>query len=139
MSIIKNIINAPCRATEKMPFHFENTREAAEANAKILETNNWDVGAVLSQQKRTVMHPGTEFRPVEHLKKLLGQHKDWKKFKDIITKGAAYGLDAKKKYNEDTRISDLIYSIERGNNKSALNPEHNKFIQKNYDKEVKKG
>ena len=122
-----------------MPFNFENTRDAAEANIIILENNNWDVGKLLSQQSRTVMHPGTEFRPVEQLKKLLGQHKDWKKIKDIITKGAAYGFDVKKDYKEETRIADLHSSIKRGNNKSALDPTHKEFIQKNYNKEVKKG
>ena len=65
MAIIKSIIMMPCEATETMPLKFKNTREAAEANALILEENNWDVGAVIAKQKRTVMHPGTEFRPVE--------------------------------------------------------------------------
>ena len=139
MSIINEIINMPCRATEKLPFIFENMREAAKANAKTLQKNNWDVGEVLSQYIRTVMHPGIEFRPVEQLKKLLGQHKDWTKFKDIITKGAAYGFDEKKKYNKETRIANLHTSIKRGNNKSALDPAQEDFIRKNYQKEVTKG
>ena len=66
-------------------------------------------------------------------------HKDWSKFKKILTKGVEYGFKQDLIYTEKQRIKDLTASLERGNNKSALETEHCKFITENYSKEVSKG
>ena len=85
MSIIKEFIEEGIRATQPLPFKFENTSEATAHNAKILEEHKFDVAKVLEKYENTVFHPGTEFCPVKSLEKLLGCHKDWPKLEKIIT------------------------------------------------------
>ena len=61
--------------TPKAPkFKFENTSTAAELNAKILKEFNFDFHAVLKSEKKSPMSYGSEFRKVEDLKRMFGQH-----------------------------------------------------------------
>ena len=139
MAIINEVLEAETRATSPIPFKFENTQEAAKHNDQLLKKHNYDMAEVLRTYDNTVLHPGTEFRHVEVLRKLLGQHKDWPKLEKIITTGIQYGFRDDIHYSESQRTTDIKASIQRGNNKSALDPIHKEFILKNYTKEVERG
>ena len=52
--------------------------------------------------------------------------------KKILRTGVEYGFKQDLIYSEETRIKDLKASLERGNNKSALEWEHLEFIKENY-------
>ena len=123
----------------KPPFQFKNNDNAAQKNARILKKHDWNLRNVIDRHEHTAFHPGTKFRAVEDLQNLLGEHKDWSKFEKILKKGVEYGFKRDLIYSEETRINDLKESLERGNNKSALEKEHHEFIKNNYSKEVSKG
>ena len=72
ISIINEVIEDGIKATQPLPFKFENMSEAAAHNAELLAANDFNVAKVLEKYKYTVFHPGTEFCPVESLQKLLG-------------------------------------------------------------------
>ena len=40
---IRNIINKPCYKMRKLPFQFKNNDNAAQKNARILETHSWNL------------------------------------------------------------------------------------------------
>ena len=120
-------------------FKFENTVQAADFNTKILESFHFDAAKAMSAVKNTILQPGAEFRPLRDLEPLFHHHIDWEKFVTLCTVGAEYCFKDNLEYSEERRLDDLRHAIERGNNKSALDPEDAPFIQKNQTKEVEKG
>ena len=134
--LIEKITSTECPPTTKLPFIFENTREAAETNSTIIKEHDGDLAEVLKKYGNSIFHPGTEFRKSKDLKPLLQQHKDWQKLKDIIDEGASYAVMEDPEYTDAIKRQDLEATIERGNNKSAKSKESEEFIKKNYDKEV---
>ena len=96
----------------RLPFEFENNDNVAQTNAKILESNNWDLQNVIKQHEHTVFHLGTEFWAVDDLQDLLGMHKDWSKFKNNLTKGVEYGFKQDLIYTGKQCIKDLKASLE---------------------------
>ena len=139
MRVIRKILNKRCYKMNALPFQFENSEAAVKTNAEILDSNNGNLRKVIERCQRTVFHPGTEFREINDLRHLLGKHKDWPKFEKILRVGVEYGFKKDLVYTEKQRLQDLKVSLERGNNKSALDPAHFDFIHENYLKEVCKG
>ena len=66
---------------------FENNKQAAQANSDTLQRFNFDFEKFIESQDNTVLTPGSEFRSIHTLEKLLGNHQDWHKNKKIISKG----------------------------------------------------
>ena len=65
---------------------FENTKEAAQTNSNILQRTNYDFEQFIVTQKNTILTPGSEFRSINTLGKLLGNHQDWQKIKKQFMK-----------------------------------------------------
>jgi len=128
-----------CTTQEATPkqhlFQFDNSRSSAKFNTKLIKHSDYDLDKCLNKQKHTILSPGSEFRNIKHIKKLLQHHEDWKEIRDIISKGCDYqlGPDA----DEETRRSDLKAMLARGNHKSAI--KNIETLQKAFTKEVKKG
>ena len=133
---ISNIIRQSDRNINPHKFQFTNTRDAAKFNTRILKRYKYDLVAAMKNEKGTMLEPGSEFRLVKTLEPLLKHHNNWQKFKKIITEGVDYNLEH---LPEGTRRSDLLAQIERGDHKSASEPENEPTLLKNYDKEVSYG
>ena len=97
--------------TPKAPkFQFKNTPTVAETNAKILKEFNYDLHATLKSEKESPMSYGSEFRKVEDLKRIFGQHDYWQKAETAIRKGAHYPV---KKIPKKTRLQMNTYVIKK--------------------------
>jgi len=125
------------KAPSRHKFHFENTRSAAKINTKLIKRFKYDFTKACQHQKRSIANPGTEFRSIHHLSELFNHHEDWTELKSIITKGCDYKLETI--VDEETRKSDLLHMIDRGNHKSASKQGCAKILQKTFTKEVEKG
>ena len=137
--LIQSIVSKTYPPNNPPLFIFENTTEAATKNSKILQAFDYDMDQVLKASENTILHPGTEFRPIQDLRPLISHHIDWKKFESICTMGAKYSLKPDLDYSAETKRKDLLGAIEQGNNKSAQHPDVEATIDKNYNNEVKKG
>ena len=137
VSQLKKIIHTEEKAPSKHSFIFENTREAAKFNTKIIKWADYDYIQAIQKQPNTILHPGTEFRNIAHLTQLLQFHDDWDDIKDIITKGCDYKLE--EEVDDETLKSDLTAMIKRGNHKSAKTADNIKALQKTFDKEISRG
>jgi len=130
---------ALCASKEETPqqhqFQFENSRKAAKFNTKLIKYTDYDVTKCIHKQKNTVLTPGSEFRSIEKIRKLLRYHEDWPEIRDIISKGCDYKLGPSP--DEETRMTDLTAMLERGNHKSAK--DNIKTLNKAFTKEVEKG
>ena len=139
VALIRQICSRTYPPNNAPIFIFENTRQAAEHNSKIFSRYHWNLEDAIHARKNTILHPGTEFRPIKDLEPLLKHHIDFDNFVKLCTHGAKYGFKDDLDYSEETRQSDLRGAIKKGNNKSASNPEDLPILDKNYNKEISKG
>jgi len=86
-------------------------------NANYLESCDWDFGKVFAHHKGTTVDHGSEFRPVEELRKILGQHPHFDTLAKMFTEGFDYHLT--RELSEEERIVELSAQLTRGNHKSA--------------------
>lgn len=61
--------------------------EAGKANTALLQKSNFDFEHFITSQQDTILTPGSEFRSIGTLKKLMGHHQDWDKIRKIILEG----------------------------------------------------
>ena len=117
---------------------FKNTQDAAQANLKLLQKFNYDFEKLVASQNKTVLSPGSEFRSMKTLHKLLGNHQDWTKIKQIVYEGCDIPTNPIT-MEENTRKTDLSAMIKRGNHKSTTNNENSEALHKGYLKEIEHG
>lgn len=96
---------------------FQMTQEAAEHNTKILEEHSMDFDWFLRGQQETTLAYGSEFRPVEQLRLVLGNHPLFAELETILTKGMDYRFETT--IPEAKRLEEVSAMIQRGNHKSA--------------------
>ena len=132
-------ITTLCGSKEATPkkhaFKFQNTRDAAKFNTKLIKHTDYDFVKCLGKQKNSMLSAGSEFRAIDHIKNLLQYHEDWPEIRQIIEEGCNYQLEADS--DEETRLSDLKAMIARGNHKSAK--VHHAILDKAFTKEILKG
>ena len=130
-----------CRSEEKdldmCSFRFEKSVEATEWNAEVLESYGNDFETATKNNKNTIISPGSEFRDVTQIRKLWQYRENWQEIERIMTVGCIYPL--KEAQDEETRRKDLEASIRRGNHKSCDKPHLAKSLDKNIEKELKRG
>lgn len=140
-SLMINTIETILKSREDPPkksiFKFENSSTAAEHNGKILRSCNYDYEKILEKQKNTNIYYGSEFRQIDKLEKLFKPHRDWNRVKIFLTKGTDTSF---KPIDNNVLKKDCEENTKRGNHKSASRSSKEvKFVQKQYEKEVKKG
>ena len=87
MATIKTIIHTSDKIISPHKYKFENTRDAAKINTKILKRDRYDLTKALRREKGSMMEPGSEFRHTAKLKKLLHEHEHWKNGINNIRRG----------------------------------------------------
>ena len=138
VTTVKYCISQQEKEPEPHDITFENSMKAANINSNILRKYHYDFETFINSQHNTILTPGSEFRSIKTLEKLLGNHQDWHKIRQIISEGCdipTVHSDA----NEDTRKADLQAMINRGNHKSTQNKENSEALHKGYLKEIEHG
>ena len=133
---IKKKIRSTARTMKPHRFQFKNSREAAKANTKLLKKYRYDLAEAMEREKGTFMEPGSEFRPVEELQWIYGEHEHWSKIESIISNGVTYHIP---ELDKKERTEDLEAMISRGNHKSTKEKENVPTLLSNYEKEVHYG
>jgi hypothetical protein len=109
--------------------------ESAEKNFLIL-TKRYDgsLKAALEGQHESPLGMGSEFRPIEVLETIYGNHPIWSRMVPILLQGSTWPLED---LSEEQRLSDVLEAIKFGNHKGAQSdPE---AILKLVSKDVKHG
>ena len=116
MTTIQTIITSADRVMLPHKYKFENTREAAKYNIKLIKKQRYDFVRALDKEDGTMLELGSEFRLKSVLEPLLKKHEHWEKINEIITYGITYPL---KDIPEKDREEDLVHMMARGSHKSA--------------------
>ena len=114
---LRTIASTPVRTPDKPPFQFESTQEAAAANAKLLASFDYDLGIVIKKFTTTTLGYGSEFRPTEQLRSLIGRHPNFNSLKNVIDNGMEYVFT--RELDEATQRNEMLTILSRGNHKSA--------------------
>jgi len=134
MLIIKQI-HDDCPARLNPPlFIFKRCPSAAQHNAKVLESHNFELNKVIQAQHPSQISYGSEFRPSSSLKRLLSDHPLWPRLKSILDEGATFPLQD---VDDDSRHIDLQFHLERGNHKSLTKFEE--FIDPVITEDIQRG
>ena len=90
-------------------------------NTKYLEDCDWDFEEVFARHKQTTVDHGSEFRPVDDLKRILGRHPLFEALSEMFQSGFEYHLS--RELSEEERAAELSEQLVRGNHKSAIESE----------------
>ena len=99
------------------PFDFTPTIQAAQRNAAILAGADFDLGKIIDAHSTTTLGYGSEFRPVDQLRTILGRHPNFKVLEGIVSKGMS-SIFQREISREEQRATTATM-ISRGNHKSA--------------------
>jgi hypothetical protein len=96
--------------------------EAAEKNFLILTKKyGGNLKNALESQQESPLGMGSEFRPIETLESIYGNHPIWSRMVPILQQGSTWPLED---LSEEQRLSDVLEAIKFGNHKGAQsNPE----------------
>lgn len=141
---LKPLIGAITKAMEWTPplpfdttaFGFQSTMETAKRNLQILEDNDFDLQAIITDEQahNTPLRPGSEFRPIELLNAVFHNHPLWPRVRRTLAKGFTMPL---KTLPELERVDDVYEALRYGNHKSThANPD---IVLEMLDEEVRYG
>ena len=136
VTTLRGMCNDPEPERKMHSFIFENNKEAADWNQKVLESYDNNFNLAIKHQKGTVMAPGSEFRALNKIKSLWQYRENWETIEETLTKGAIYPL--KNPPDEEHRMQNLIAMIERGNHKSSKKTRLKEALLKRTEKDIKR-
>ena len=113
---IQRLTRLPACKVHKPSIHFQASAEAALHNWEMLRKKGNSLPRLLLEQPFSVMTPGSEFRSVKQLEKLLASHPLWERWEVGLSHGVTYPLEP---YSENEMKLDLAAQLERGNHQSA--------------------
>jgi hypothetical protein len=128
MSSIETILAEDTPPPTKSEFRFEFTLDAAEHNSRVLQTFNFDFKtAPTAQGPNSTISMGSELWPIQQLDMLLSHHPSYKLFRWNTIHGIDYPIAD---LPEQQRLTDLETQMDKGNHKSALQPEAIEHVTK---------
>ena len=116
IEIVKSLQSTPSPELNPPKFIFIFSKEAAEFNANILASANYNLDTIIRTQHPSQISYGSEFRTSHQLQELLLHHSFWPRLKEILDNGATFPLD---EISLSDHTTDLFFHMKRGNHKSA--------------------
>ena len=136
MTLIKRLLQKPSQQMSPLSLKFERSTAAALHNSELILQHNGTLQNLFDSMDPSVIHYGSEFRPIEDLKELLSTNTKWEKFSKILTTGVEYPMD---ELPENERLDDIEFHLQRGNHQSTDTDIGVEKLEKAYSKEVSYG
>ena len=114
---LRDIAGAEPEVPKKSPIVFENTKEAAATNARLLEAVDFDIERLINENSATTLGYGSEFRTVDQLRPLIGRHPHFTDLSKVLISGMPYVFE--RELDQVTKLTELRTLLLRGNHKSA--------------------
>jgi hypothetical protein len=119
---LRTLAETDCISPTKPDAMFEVSMEAAQHNADLLRHHEHNIAQFLDGQRGATLDFGSEFRPAQRLRPLLGGHPKLDELEEVITNGMPHRHVVE--LEEEQRAKEVSAKIQRGNHKSAqANPE----------------
>lgn len=132
---VRKVSETKVETPKAPPFRFDVAPESVAHNSKCIQDHPAGLQGVIGDSQDTTLGYGSEFRPLDQLESILGDHPDFPFLADILTNGMDYRFEWE--LSEEQRKEELTATIERGNHKSARDePER---LEKALNKDVHHG
>ena len=103
------------------PFKYSPDTASVQLNSKNLEDHDFDLELVLEKFQHTSLNYGNEFRPIEDMEKIYGNHDLFSFFKQVHQHGMEYKYT--RELNPDEKMVELEAQLIKGNHKGATTQE----------------
>jgi hypothetical protein len=103
---ISRVASSPGLVPKPPPFLFRTDAAALEHNAALLKQYDYDLSLLLLDFQDTTVGYGAEFRPIEDLKIIFGQHLNFDFFETTVLNGMDYHFTSELTENE--RMEELL-------------------------------
>ena len=110
----------PVPVPDPPPVKFATDAASVRHNTSLLEQSGFNMETLLQQAQSTTLGFGSEFRPLQQLQRLLGQHPNFPFFRTILEQGMDYIFTEGDELSNEQRAAELARMTTRGNHKSAL-------------------
>ena len=117
------------------PIRFDLSDNSVKFNPELLTKSDLDLEKFLASHQRTTLNFGSEFCPINHLRKILGGHPNFGFFSDVLTNGVDYHVT--EELTEEQRKAEVAAMMERGNHQSVQ--QDNKAVAELLAKDVQQG
>ena len=112
------VARAECRVPGPPCIRLGMGQEDLDYNTRFLEECDWDLEEVFRRHAGTTVDHGSEFRPVDQLRKIVGRHPGFPYLEEMLTSGFNYHLT--RELDEEERKLELKAQLSRGNHQSAM-------------------
>ncbi len=117
LQAIQEIASTPSPTPTASPIHFDISPEHLVSNTQLLEHADYDITRLLAQHQHTTLGFGSEFRPIEQLRRVIGNHPHFGELVSILENGMSYRYSHE--ISEEARKCEVQAMLLRGNHKSA--------------------
>ena len=117
MQAIEEVAASEVPAPLVPPIRFDLSNKSVQFNSDLLRASNMDLGQFLGKHQDTTLNFGSEFRPINDLEKILGQHPNFRFFPEILAEGMDYQFTEEQ--SEEQRKAEVAAMMERGNHQSV--------------------
>jgi hypothetical protein len=114
---IMRVEKEECQIPAKPAFEFGMSLDSIDHNTKLLEECGWDLGEAIRRQKGSTADHGSDFRPLNHLRRVVGGHPNFKFLEEMLQNGFEYNLT--RELSECERAAEFEAQFNRGNHKAA--------------------
>jgi hypothetical protein len=117
MNAIREVASTPAPVPKAPPIRFSTEPDALKHNAQLLQSHQYSMESLISQNNETTLAYGSEFRPIHQLKSILGKHSHFQQLLTILQEGMAFRFS--RTLTEVKRAMELKQIVAQGNHKSA--------------------
>jgi hypothetical protein len=111
------IAETQCKVPNEPGVQFSSDESARDFNTKYLANCDWDMRKFFELQRGTTIDHGSEFRPIIHIRSIVGKHPNFPFLRRMLSKGFEYILT--RELSEEEREAEYQQQFQRGNHKSA--------------------
>jgi hypothetical protein len=117
MEAIEAVAKAKAPAPKAPPVKFSLSEEVIQFDTDLLKDKELSLDRLLLEHQHATLGFGSEFRPLEQLETILGQHPNFDSFSHVLSNGMAYHFTDE--LSEDNRQAKVAAMLKRGNHKSV--------------------
>jgi hypothetical protein len=135
MEAVEEIANTEAPAPKAPPVSFDLSKEAVLHNTELLSDSNLSMESLLMKHQDTTLGFGSEFRPLDQLELVLGQHPNFPFFADVLANGMSHHFT--EELSDEQRRAEVDAMILRGDHKSVQ--QESEAVRKLLEKDVLHG
>jgi hypothetical protein len=114
---LRTVTSAPAPTPASPSVKFDTSSHAMKHNSRLLKESDYNLEKLFLANSGTTLDYGSEFRPINQLRQVMGGHPQFEELVTVLTHGMDYRFH--RELDEANRLEELVGMLERGNHKSS--------------------